>query len=89
MSNNGGQKQDLRVTRTHKALVSALFMLLKKQPFQKITVNELCEAAMVSRATFYLHFEDKYHLLRFGLKQLRGEITCGDKKKDRETTLVK
>lgn len=76
-------KQDLRVSRTQKALVGALFSLLEKTPFGKVTVNDICEAAMVSRATFYTHFEDKYHLLRFGLEQVRGKLaeeTGGDRR---------
>lgn len=67
-------KQDMRVTRTHKSLVSALLLLLESRSFQKITVNEICETAMVSRAAFYMHFEDKYHLLRFALEQTRFNV---------------
>ena len=67
-------KQDLRVARTEKALVHALVTLLSAQSFQKITVHELCETADISRATFYMHFEDKFHLLRFTLNQFRRKF---------------
>ncbi len=31
--------------------------------FEAITVKEICKRAMVNRATFYAHFDDKYALL--------------------------
>lgn len=45
------------------SLVNTLIELLHKKPFQKISVNELCESAKVSRSAFYANFEDKYDLL--------------------------
>jgi len=72
MSTN--KKQDLRITRTQRALVAAMLALLEKNGFQKTTVNDLCDMAMVSRTTFYQHFEDKYHLLRFSLEQMQSEL---------------
>ena len=35
----------------------ALIFLLKKKPFDYITVSEICEEAGVNRSTFYLHYE--------------------------------
>lgn len=35
----------------------ALISLLKKKPFEYITVSEICENAGVNRSTFYLHYE--------------------------------
>ena len=35
----------------------ALISLLKKKPFEYITVSEICETAEVNRSTFYLHYE--------------------------------
>ena len=35
----------------------ALISLLKKKPFEYITVSEICETAKVNRSTFYLHYE--------------------------------
>lgn len=72
------QKTDLRVTKTHMALCTALFALLEKTPFSKITVNDLCKTALVSRATFYMHFEDKYHLLRFALAEMQERMQAKD-----------
>jgi len=66
--------QDIRITKTHMALSKALMDLLEKKSFQKITVNDICQLAMVSRSTFYLHFEDKYHLMLFCLKSVRQKL---------------
>ena len=42
------------------SLIHALINLLHKKTFYKISVNELCAAAQVSRSAFYSHFDDKY-----------------------------
>lgn len=65
-----GEKTDLRVYRTQQALQTALLLLLEKMPFSKITVQTICQKAGVSRATFYMHYQDKYALLRVCLEQL-------------------
>jgi len=41
----------------------ALISLLKKKPFDYITVSEICETAGVNRSTFYLHYETVGDLL--------------------------
>jgi len=41
----------------------ALISLLKKKPFDYITVSEICEMAGVNRSTFYLHYETVGDLL--------------------------
>lgn len=65
-----GEKTDLRVSRTQQALQTALLLLLEKTPFSKITVQTICQKAGVSRATFYMHYQDKYALLRVCLERL-------------------
>ena len=40
-----------------KKSLSTLISLLKKKPFEYITVSEICETAKVNRSTFYLHYE--------------------------------
>ncbi len=39
-------------------------LLGEGRSYTEISVNELCRQAEVNRSTFYLHFEDKGHLLR-------------------------
>ena len=75
----GGQdmetkKQDVRITKTQRSLVQALLALLENQSFAKITINDICNEAMVSRSTFYAHFEDKYRLLEFSLRELNHRV---------------
>jgi len=50
---------------TKKALAEGLKHYLRKMPFSKITVDDICEAADVSRRNFYRHFKDKYELLNW------------------------
>lgn len=66
------KKDDLRVRRTYKLLSESLIKLMSKKPFEKISVTDICNEAMVHRATFYLHFEDKYDLLKYCFEGLRS-----------------
>lgn len=68
------KKQDLRIKKTQLALATALFALLERTPFSKITVLDICTQAMVSRSTFYVHFEDKYQLLKICLSILKEQL---------------
>ncbi len=54
---------DPRAKRTHQLLQQALLELLRERSFASITVQDIAERATVNRATFYAHFQDKYHLL--------------------------
>lgn len=65
------KKDDLRIIKTRKYLLSAFAKLLKRRSFKRLTVNDICEEAQVSRATFYSHFKDKYDLLEFWLRDLK------------------
>ena len=67
-------KEDLRVIRTRKLLSEALFDLLENKPFEKITVIDICDRAMVHRATFYNHFEDKEHLLEYSIDEIKEAL---------------
>jgi hypothetical protein len=57
------KKEDKRVTKTKRDLRNALTGLLKVRPYTKITVCDICEAAVVNRMTFYKHYMDKNDLL--------------------------
>lgn len=56
--------EDLRSVKTEKALYAAMFSLLKRYNFRKITIKKICEEALISRASFYAHFIDRYDLLK-------------------------
>ncbi|MDZ4602499.1 TetR/AcrR family transcriptional regulator [Bacillus cereus] len=82
---NDNEKQlDLRIRRTHKLLWDSLFELMtqSKQKYSTITINQICDRAMVHRTTFYKHFEDKDALLTFGFKRygkMIAEIPVSDR----------
>ena len=69
------KKLDLRIYKTYKALHEAFNELLEYKSFEELTVNELCDTAMIRRATFYSHFSDKYEYFNFYLSELRDEFT--------------
>ncbi len=54
---------NLRVRRTQKLLRDALIELIEERGFDALTVGEITERAMVSRAAFYRNYQDKYDLV--------------------------
>ncbi len=63
---------DLRVRRTRKLLQKALLETAAEKGFAHVTVRDISERAMVNRATFYHHYEDKYDLLAQYMEELSG-----------------
>jgi AcrR family transcriptional regulator len=55
--------QDPRIRRTRQLLQQALATLLRTRDFDKLSVQEITDAAGVNRATFYAHYPDKFALL--------------------------
>lgn len=54
---------NLRIKRTHTLLRAALMDLIEERDFDALTVGEIAERAMVSRAGFYRYYQDKYELV--------------------------
>ena len=50
------EKTDLRIRKPYKALCDAFVTILEEKKFDDLTVNELCDEAMIRRATFYISF---------------------------------
>ena len=71
MSHNSS---DLRVRRTQKLLREALITLIEERGFDAITVGEIAERAMVSRAAFYRHYQDKYDLVESIFEDMATEV---------------
>ncbi len=69
------KKTDLRIQKTYKALCESFTELMENKRFDDLTVNELCENAMVRRATFYKHFADKYDFFGFYIREIRDQFT--------------
>ena len=59
------RKLDPRVIRTRRDLAASMCTLMRKKTFTQITVQEIAEEAIINRATFYAHFEDKFGLLEY------------------------
>ncbi len=78
---------DPRIRRTRLLFQQALEKLLEKKEFEKISVQDIADAATVNRATFYDHYADKFALLqslvgcRFHALLVEREVqfdgTCG------------
>ena len=68
MSNHLEPQEKISARRTYTLLQQAFFKLLTEKPFEKITLKELCDTAMIPRSTFYRYFEDKYDLLGYCLQ---------------------
>jgi AcrR family transcriptional regulator len=54
---------NLRVRRTQRLLREALIELIEERGFDALTVGEIAQRAMVSRAAFYRNYQDKYDLV--------------------------
>ncbi|MCT4619588.1 MAG: TetR/AcrR family transcriptional regulator [Marinisporobacter sp.] len=57
------KKTDLRIIRTKKSIKKAFLDLLKEKNYNKITIQDIAEEAIINRNTFYLHYLDKDDLL--------------------------
>jgi AcrR family transcriptional regulator len=55
--------KDLRVKRSQKFVREALIDLIEERGFDALSVGEITERAMVSRATFYRIYQDKFDLV--------------------------
>ena len=67
------QPTDLRVVKTLKQIDRALLACLAESPFEKITVEQLCKAALINRSTFYKYYTSKYDLMeRYLARALDG-----------------
>ncbi len=65
---------DLRIRRTHKFLQEAMIELITENGFDAITVGDIAERAMINRATFYRHYQDKYDLVAKIFEETANEL---------------
>jgi len=63
MDENALAALDPRIRRTRLLLHEALEKLMLEKEFDKISVQDIAEAATLNRATFYDHYADKFALL--------------------------
>ena len=67
--------RELRVQRTYRLLKEAFVCLLEEKGYDQITVQEICEKAMVRRTTFYQHFENKQDFLHWFIREKQHEFS--------------
>jgi AcrR family transcriptional regulator len=65
------RQQDAHVRR---AVCQAAHRLVEASPFTDVTVGRLSRAAGLSRSSFYLHFRDKYDVLRAMTEDIADEL---------------
>lgn len=76
----------MRVTRTVRDFQNALLTLLEEHSFEHLTVDQICQEALLHRSSFYRYFRDKYDLLE---QTLRTQINHLVDKSDSEDDLIK
>nr|WP_295974931.1 TetR/AcrR family transcriptional regulator [uncultured Bacillus sp.] len=52
-------KVDLRVQKTKRAIKEAFLTLVQTKGYERITVQDIADTALINRNTFYLHYLDK------------------------------
>ncbi len=64
---NDSGKLDRRIQRTYQQLTDAFMRLMykNKKDWDQLTVQELCDEAMIRRTTFYQHFRDMRDFFRW------------------------
>ncbi len=63
-------KVDLKVVKTRANIKNTFIELLFEKEFNKITIQNILDKALINRSTFYKHYSDKYELA----EQLIDEI---------------
>lgn len=81
------KKLTIGASRTLCALQKAMLSSLTEKAFEEIAVGELCEKAMLPRATFYNYFDDKYDLLEYCFMTARDFLDSGCR--DEETCVAR
>lgn len=65
---------DRRILKTRSVIKESLTSLMKEKSFDKITIKDITDKANINRATFYLHYMDKYDLLEKSQNDILNEI---------------
>jgi len=67
-------QKNVRLRRTQKLLREALVVLIEERGFDALTIGELTERALVSRAAFYRNYQDKYDLVDQIFEEAMGTL---------------
>ncbi|MBQ6961091.1 MAG: TetR/AcrR family transcriptional regulator [Clostridia bacterium] len=69
-------KIDRRIQRTYQQLTEAMGRLLLRKEWNQITVQELCDEAVIRRTTFYQHFRDMHDFMLWRRKDRLKEFSA-------------
>jgi AcrR family transcriptional regulator len=64
------RKVDPRVIRTRQLILQAFIDLFHEESFEEITVQDIADRATINRVTFYAHFQDKFALLEYTIREM-------------------
>ena len=79
---------DRRIQKTKRALTEALINLILKNGYEKVTVQNIIDAANVGRSTFYLHYESKEQLLLDGHNNLNVQMFSDETDNDSQEEIT-
>lgn len=65
---------DRRTKKTIKAINEAFWKLMTQKDFSEISIRDITEEADIHRATFYLHYTDKYDWLEKNINMMFSEL---------------
>ena len=65
---------DQREIKTKRAIKNAFLMLRAQKPIEKITIRELAALAEISKATFYLHYQNMTELLEESIAYMNRQF---------------
>lgn len=71
----GNNQIDLRIIKTRKNIEQSFMELLVEKPFEKITVQNIIEHALINRSTFYKHYNDKYAVAEQICEKIMKQLT--------------
>ncbi|MDQ0058961.1 TetR/AcrR family transcriptional regulator [Paenibacillus harenae] len=82
----GKDKVDLRILKTRKAIKEAFLTLVQTKGYERITIQDIADEAVINRNTFYLHYVDKPDLMenlcQESMKELNNCFNLDIKDKD-------
>ena len=67
-------KESLQYRRVDKCILNAFIKISPQIPFEKMTVQDILDEALVSRYTFYAHFHDKYEVAEYMQEQYIQQV---------------
>jgi AcrR family transcriptional regulator len=71
--------------RTRRQIIQSFIHVLQTKRFSSITIQEICDDALIHRTTFYRYYEDKYSLMRDFIYYLSEELIKLNKKSETDT----